>query len=131
MHEQCCDLIVAAYSNQGGLQLGKTILQSRKPGSFTQQLVEQVQMWKMPSHGSAIENRQRPCITTIKFFESVIMDYNVLCVAIVNRCNIFADDPDYSLLSFRKAAVGYVATWLLGESKSKSHTILCSLGSTY
>ena len=45
-----------------------------------------------------IENvccKQRPCITTTEFFESVVLDSSVLAVAIVSRCDIFADDPDY------------------------------------
>ena len=58
--------------------------------------------------GQPIENvccRQQPCISTTDFFASVILDTNVLSVAIdINRSDVFADDPDYSSASYRKAA---------------------------
>ena len=72
-----------------------------------------------------IENvccKQWPCITTTEFFESVVLDSSVLAVAIVNRCDIFADNPDYSLESYRKAAYRQWVMWqhgYLGRSNRK------------
>ena len=64
-----------------------------------------------------IENlccKQRPCITTTEFFESVMLDSHVLSVAIVNRSDTFADDPDYSLQSYHKAAYRQWVMWQHG-----------------
>ena len=42
--------------------------------------------------------------TTTEFFESVVLDSHVLSVAIVNRCDTLADDPEYSPQHYHKAA---------------------------
>ena len=36
--------------------------------------------------------RKCPCISTTEFFESMVLDANVLTVAIVNKNDIYADD---------------------------------------
>ena len=67
--------------------------------------------------GQPIENvccRQRPCISTTDFFASVVLDTNVLSIAIVNRSDMFADDPDYSPASYRKAAYRQWVLWQHG-----------------
>ena len=68
--------------------------------------------WNSPFENVCCE--QRPCITTTGFFESVVLDSNVLLVAIVNRCDTFADDPDYSPQSYRKAAYRQWVMWQHG-----------------
>jgi len=40
----------------------------------------------------------------LNFFESAVLDMNVLLIAIVNDRDAFTDDPDYSPSSYRKAA---------------------------
>ena len=61
-----------------------------------------------------IENvccRKQPCISTTEFFESVVLDANVLTVAIVNRNDIYADDDDFTPSSYQKAAYRQWILW--------------------
>ena len=58
--------------------------------------------------------RKRPCVTTQEFFESAVLDMNVLSIAIVNRSDVYADDPDYSPSSYRKAAYRQWILWNYG-----------------
>ena len=70
--------------------------------------------------------------TTTEFFESVVLDSHVLSVAIVNRCDTLADDPEYSPEHYHKAAYRQWAMWqhsYLGRSNIK--VTLCSLGGSY
>ena len=65
----------------------------------------------------AVDNvccRQRPCITSTEYFDSVVMDNHVLSVAIVNRSEVFADEADYSPASYRKAAYRQWVLWQHG-----------------
>ena len=63
--------------------------------------------------------------TTTEFFESVVLDSHVLSVAIVNRCDTLADDPEYSPQHYHKAAYRQWAMWqlaqLLGKIKYKGN----------
>ena len=64
-----------------------------------------------------IENvccRKRPCICTTEFFTSVVLDTNVLSIAIVDRSDVYADDPDYSPASYRKSAYRQWILWQHG-----------------
>ena len=124
--EQCCNLIVAAYSNHGGLQLAKTILANPDPPpAQPNNQLGWCTCGKCRAMELPIENvccKQRPCISTTEFFESVVLDNNVLSVAIVNRCDTFADDPDYSPQSYRKAGYRQWVMWqhgYLGRSNRK------------
>ena len=44
------------------------------------------------------------CITDMEAFETTALDISLLSVAILNRCEITADDPEYTPKSYRKAA---------------------------
>ena len=106
--EQCCNLIVAAYSNHGGLELAKTILAN--PGPDPPPVPSSNQLgWCTCGKCRVME-----LPTTTEFFKSVVLDRNVLSVAIVNRCDTFADDPDYSPQSYRKAAYRQWVMWQHG-----------------
>ena len=61
-----------------------------------------------------IENvccKQRQCVTTMDFFQSAVLDMNVLSISIVNRSDVFAEDPEYSPSSYRKAAYRQWILW--------------------
>ena len=111
---------MAAYSNHGGLQLAKTILANPDPDPPPAQPNNQLG-WctcgKCRAMELPIENvccKQRPCITTTEFFESVVLDSSVLAVAIVSRCDTFANDPDYLPQSYRKAGYRQWIMWQHG-----------------
>ena len=111
---------MAAYSNHGGQQLAKTILDNPDPANPDPSPHNQLgwcKCGKCRTMDQPIENlccKQRPCITTTEFFELVVLDNNVLSVAIVNRCDTFADNPDYSPQSYRKAAYRQWVMWQHG-----------------
>ena len=46
-------------------------------------------------------------------FETIVLDVNVLSVAIISRSDIFVDDPE-SLASYRKAAYSQYTMWIHG-----------------
>ena len=107
---------MAAYSNRGGLQLAKSLLGSDPDPPPLQQdnQLPWCKCGKCRPMPLPIENlccKQRTCITTVDTFESIVLDSNILAVAIVSRSDTYADVPDYSPQSYRKA-MDYVATWL-------------------
>ena len=110
---------MAAYSNRGGLQLAKSLF-GGDPDPPPLQQDNQLQWCKcgkcrpMPLPIENLCCKQRPCITTVDTFESIVLDSNVLSVAIVNRCDTFADEPDYSPQSYRKAAYRQWIMWQHG-----------------
>ena len=110
---------MAAYSNRGGLQLAKSLF-GGDPDPPPLQQDNQLQWCKcgkcrpMPLPIENLCCKQRPCITTVDTFESIVLDSNVLSVAIVNRCDTFVDEPDYSPQSYRKAAYRQWIMWQHG-----------------
>jgi len=48
--------------------------------------------------------RKRTCVTSYELFRNVCIDREVLRLAIGGRCDIRAEEPDFSMNSFRKAA---------------------------
>lgn len=45
------------------------------------------------------------------FFESAVLDMTVLLISIVNRSDVFDEDPEYSPSSYRKAAYRQWILW--------------------
>jgi len=50
----------------------------------------------MPLPAENVFCRKRSCVTTLQFFQSAVLDMNMLSIAIINRSEVFADDPDYT-----------------------------------
>ena len=70
----------------------------------------------MPLPAENVCCRKSPCVTTLEFFQSAVLDMNVLSISIVNRSDVFADDPDYSPSGYRKLRIvsgffGIMNTW--------------------
>ena len=65
----------------------------------------------MPLPAENLCCRKRQCVSTLEFFRSAVLDMNVLSIAIVNRSDVFADDPDYSPSGYRKAAYCQWVLW--------------------
>ena len=57
----------------------------------------------------------RNCITSYELFQNLCLDRNVLEVAIKARCDMRADDLDFSTNSFRKAAYRQYILWRYGR----------------
>ena len=65
-----------------------------------------------------IENvccRKRTCVTSYTMFENICLDREVLTLAIRARCDIRAEEPDYSSNSYRKAAYRQYCLWKYGK----------------
>ena len=58
--------------------------------------------------------RQRPCVTTSDSFEAAVLDNHIFSIAIVSRSDTFADNPDYSPASYRKAVYRQWVMWQHG-----------------
>ena len=58
--------------------------------------------------------RQRICITREEFFQCAVLDMGVLSIAIVNHSDVFADDPEYTPASYRKASYRQWILWQHG-----------------
>ena len=112
-------LVVRGYNYIGGVAMAKSIVQQNQapepPPSDTLP-------WCICNHcrpmEHAVENiccRQRNCITLSTTFDGVVLDRSVLSVAIISRSDLFADDPDYSPASYRKAAYRQFIMWYHGH----------------
>lgn len=78
--------------------------------------------WCVCSHCIQMDNPQeqkccrlRNCITSYELFQNLCLDRNVLEVAIKARCDMRADDIDFSSNSFRKAAYRQYILWRYGR----------------
>ena len=116
--EQCHKLLVEAYGCNGGLQMAKAFLHSGDP-------VQQPQPGNLPwciwghcrQMDQPVENvccQSVPCVTTQDFFETVVLDFNVLLAAIASRADIFADEISREPSDYRKAAYQQYMMWKYG-----------------
>ena len=78
--------------------------------------------WCVCGNCVPIENLQeqrcctiRKCITSYELFQNLCLDRNVLEVAIKARCDMRADDLDFSTNSFRKAVYRQYILWRYGR----------------
>ena len=75
-----------------------------------------------------IENkccRRTTCVTTTEPFETIVLDRD-MSVAIVNRSDDFADEPDYSPSSYRKAAYRQWTMWQIGSTGRSNRRVIPS-----
>ena len=59
--------------------------------------------------------QKRTCVTSCVMFNTTCLDREVLQLAIRARCDIRADEPDYSTQSYRKAAYRQYTLWKYGK----------------
>ena len=86
-------------------------------GVFTLNVIKWTQQKKMCC-------RIRPCLTTTGWFDSVVLNRDVLSVAIEARSDLFADDPEYTSASYRKAAYHQFVLWQHGYlGKNNRHVV--------
>ena len=66
--------------------------------------------------------RRHVCVSTVDQFETIVLDKDVLGMAIMNQSHVFADDPSYTPASFRMAAYRQWIMWqhgYLGRANQK------------
>jgi len=59
--------------------------------------------------------QKRTCVTSYVMFNTTCLDQEVLQLAIRARCDIRADEPDYSTQSYRKATYWQYTLWKYGK----------------
>ena len=65
-------------------------------------------------------------VTSYSMFANVCLDREVLNLAIRSRCDIRAEEPDYSSNSYRKAAYRQYCLWKYGKLGSGNRQVLPS-----
>lgn len=113
-------MLKKTFSNSGGLNLLVSVMQGSEPlgNDPSDPQPNSQQHWcicgKCRSMPLEIENvccKKHRCVTTMDFFESAVLDMTVLSISIVNRSDVFAEDPEYSPSSYRKAAYRQWILW--------------------
>lgn len=122
--DACRNLIVKAYCQPGGIRLARTLLQcdgnddDMPPGPPNQgNILSWCICGKCRNMDHPNENvccRKRSCTTTTDSFEMLVLQRDVLSVAIVHRSDTCGDDPEYTLRSYRKAAYHQWSLWQHG-----------------
>lgn len=69
----------------------------------------------MPTEEENVCCKKTTCVTSYTMFNTTCIDREVLLLAIRARCDIRADEPDYSTNSFRKAAYRQYTLWKYGK----------------
>ena len=115
----CRDALKKTFTNHGGIDLLKAIIHDEDPGG--NEGSNSNLPWcvcgrcrHMPLEAENICCRKRVCITREEFFQSAVLDMSVLSIVIVNRSDVFADDPEYTPSSYRKAAFRQWILWQHG-----------------
>ena len=70
--------------------------------------------------------QKRTFVTAYVMFNTTCLDREVLQLAITARCDIRADEPDYSTQSYRKAAYRQYTLWKYGKLGRGNRKILPS-----
>ena len=116
---QCNQLIIQAYSNTGGIELAKSVLSMgiQDPMPNPQNKPTWCICTKCRNMDQMIENvccRMKPCVTTTEIFESVVLNRDVLSVAIVDRHDVLVEDATYTPEKYRKSAYRQWIMWRVG-----------------
>ena len=81
---------------------------------------------RMPDEEENVCCKKRTCVTSYVMFNTVCLDREVLQLAIRARCDIRAEEPDYSTQSYRKAAYRQYTLWKYGKLGRGNRKILPS-----
>lgn len=122
--DECHKLILEAYCQPGGIRLARALVHCDGTGddmpsdppnngnSLSWCICGRCRNMEHPNENVCC--RKSPCITTIDSFEMLVLQRDVLSVAIVHRSDTFGDDPEYTLRSYRKAAYCQWSLWQHG-----------------
>ena len=79
----------------------------------------------MKKKANAVKNRS--CVTSYELFRNIVLDREVLTIAIRARSDIRAENADYEMNSFRKAAYRQFILWKYGKL-GKGNRRVCPSG---
>ena len=115
-------LIILLSNGKGSLDYAKNMTFEDDGGDPSDPPGEDVPDWCVCSHCVPVENPQeqkccglKKCITSFQLFPNLCLDRNVLEVAIKARCDMRADEIDFSTSSYRKAAYRQYILWRYGR----------------
>lgn len=126
-------LVTAAYCNEGGLELARALLCDppqdfpRDPGGNDS--LPWCICHKCLAMDTSEENvccRKTPCVTEMGWFDSVVLNRDVLSLAIEARSDIYADTPVYTPASYRKAAYHQYILWQHGYMGRNNRRVIPS-----
>lgn len=123
--EQCHQLIVEAYVQTGGISLAKALIEGASNGgegpseppagnSNTLPWCKCGRCRPMPTPAENVCCKNRPCITTADIFHNIVLNRDILAVAIVHRADVYSDEPLYEPSDYRKAAYRQWTMWRCG-----------------
>ena len=126
--DQCHKLIMEAYIQVGGLSMAKALLEgpSQPPPDVSNNLPWCVcgKCRNMPTPEENVCCRSRACLTTIDTFETIVLNRDVLSVAIVHRADVYSEDPVYAPSNYRKAACRQWTLWRCGYLGRGNHRVI-------
>ena len=126
---QCHQLLVEAYSHMGGISLARALLkesgndpdpQSNLPWCIC------ARCRSMPLPEENVCCRSNPCITTTESFETIVVNRDILSVAIVHRSDVYSEDPEYAPTDYRKAAYRQWTMWRCGYLGRRNRKVVPS-----
>ena len=128
--------VTAAYNNEGGIEMAKALLQGPSQEPHPQESHPQrtsplswcicLKCIPMETPEENVCCRRIPCITEMAWFDSVVLNSDVLSLAIRARCDVTGDHATYSLSSFSKAAYRQYVIWKYGYLGRNNRRILLS-----
>lgn len=117
----CRDALKKTFSDHGRIELLKAIINGAEPENPENPGSTSSLPWcscgRCRAMSLEIENvccRKRPCVTAQDFFQSAVLNMNILSISIVNQSDVFADDPDYSPSRYWKTAYRQWILWQHG-----------------
>lgn len=81
---------------------------------------------EMPKPEENVCCKLTTCVTSYQRFQNICIDREVLELAIRAQCDIRADEPDYSMSSYRKAAYRQYVLWKYGKLGRGNRRVLPS-----
>ena len=108
---------------RGSLDFAKKLLQEKNappppppnPGDTSPEWCKCNACWPMPNEIENVCCKRVTCITRFQAFDNICLDRDILEVCIEARCDIRADEFDFSKESFRKAAYRQFVLWRCGK----------------
>ncbi|XP_065895761.1 P2X purinoceptor 7-like [Dysidea avara] len=108
-----------AYGNIGGIELAKSVLNMdiQIPMANPQIKPTRCICTKCRSMDQMVKNiccRQKPCVTTTEIFNNIVLNRDVLSVAIVDRHDVLVEAATYTPQAYRKSAYHQWIMWRIG-----------------
>ena len=125
----CHQRIVETYvQSRGGISLARALLNESgndpdPQNNFSWYTCAKCRSMPLPEEN--VCGRSNPCITTTESFETIVVNQDILSVAIiiVHCSDVYSEDPEYAPTDYRKAVykqwTNYVGCGYLGRNNRK------------